>query len=401
MFKNILDEHRNGIVILNKKFEVYYSNNVLKKIFKEEVNKRCGEFFECINQNISKKRCLETTKCKICNIRNNIKKVLLGEINAIYIDNIEYEAIINNQREKISMNIEIKKIEKDGESFVLIEFFKLKTKKEILISDKRILDGMLDNLGDYIFYKNRNGEYIYANKAFCEYISIKKIDLIGKKDEELFSKNLAKEWREGDQKALEMGKYIREEKFNSRYFKVTKQRIDLDDEMLLVCVSRDITYEKQEMKKAYLDGLTGVGNRHGYDKKIRKIFKNRFRDYSLALLDLDYLREINNELGHYYGDLALQNISKVIKKIGVKHIYRIGGDEFAFLIENQEQAFNICQTINEEIKKIKLKNRYLSVSIGVVDLKYEDGIINNFNNVDEALYESKKNGRGIVTKKER
>lgn len=399
MFEIVLDKHKNGIIILDEDFKVHYSNNVLKKIFKNHQDKRCGEFLECIHQKSSKKRCLETKRCSTCNMRKNISRVLEGEIKEIYIDNIEYQALINNQKEKISMNIELKRIEKDGKKFVIIEFFKMKTKNDVLISDERILDGVLDNLGDYIFYKNKHGKYVYANKAFCNYIGIKKIDLIGRTDEELFPDKLVKCWAEGDNKALTLGKHVSEDKFSRRYFKVTKQRVDLENETLLVCVTRDITHEKQELKKAYLDGLTGVGNRYGYDKKIRKIFKSKKQNYSLALLDLDFLREINNELGHTSGDVALKSVAKIIKEAGMTDIYRIGGDEFAFLIDEKSDSLEICQQINAKIKTVKIEDRYLSASIGIIELKYDESIINNFNSADEALYESKKMGRGMVTKR--
>ncbi|MGL4971200.1 MAG: hypothetical protein ACRC45_06180, partial [Cetobacterium sp.] len=92
MFEKILDEHRNGIMILNKEFEVFYTNKVLQKIFNHTPGKRCGEFFECIHQSYEKKRCLETKRCESCSIKNNIKKVLEGKIKKIYLENVEYDA---------------------------------------------------------------------------------------------------------------------------------------------------------------------------------------------------------------------------------------------------------------------------------------------------------------------
>lgn len=397
MFEKILDEHRNGIMILNKDFEVCYTNKILRKIYNHTPGKRCGEFFECIHQSLEKKRCLETEKCKSCNIKNNIKKVLRGEIKNIYIENIEYDALINEKIEKISMSIEIKNLHYNNERYITVEFFKLKTVNEVFISNKRIFDEMLDNLGDYIFYKDISGKYIYGNKSFCEYIGVKKIDLIGKTDHDLFSQTLIKEWEKGDKKTWETGKFIIEEKINGRYFKVTKQRLDTEEQSILVCIIRDITYERKEMKKAYLDSLTGVGNRHAYDKKIRKIFEEKTKKYSMALLDLDYLREINNQQGHNQGDIALKSVAKVIKNSGLKNIYRIGGDEFAFLIESELDDLEICQNINKEIKKIKIGEHILSSSIGLINLRYDKSIITNFNFADKALYESKRSGRGKVT----
>ncbi|MGL4970956.1 MAG: diguanylate cyclase, partial [Cetobacterium sp.] len=307
------------------------------------------------------------------------------------------DAMINEKVEKISMSIEIKNLIYKNENYITIEFFKLKTVNEILISNKRILDEMLDNLGDFIFYKDITGKYIYGNKSFCDYIGVKKIDLIGKTDNDLFSEDMIKEWEKADKKAWELGSFTVEEKVNGRYFNIKKQSLNTEEEPILICVIRDITYERKEMKKAYSDSLTGVGNRHAYDKEIRKIFDEKIKEYSMALLDVDFLREINNELGHSQGDIALKEVTKVIKKSGLEKIYRIGGDEFAFLIENELNALEVCQKINEEIKKVKIKDRALSSSIGVINLRYEESIVTNFNSVDGALYESKNSGRGKVT----
>ncbi|MGL5001058.1 MAG: diguanylate cyclase [Cetobacterium sp.] len=393
MFKSILDEHKNGIMILNQNLEVEYANNILKKIFTSTEGKRCGEFLECIHQNIEKKRCLETTKCQKCNIKYNIYRVISGEIANISIENIEYEALLNNKKEKIFMSIEIKK----NQNFIIIEFFKLKTKENLLISDRRVLDEMLDNLEDYIFCKDTLGRYIYGNKAFCKSLNVEKINLIGKKDLDLFDKNTVQNWIIGDNKALEKGEFIGEEKVNGKYLKVTKQRLDLDNETLLICTVKDITYEKKEREKAYIDSLTGVGNRRAYNKKIEKIFTNKKNNYNMALLDLDYLREINNQWGHTNGDLALKVVVESIKNSGIKYLYRIGGDEFAFLIDSELNSLEICEKIIEEIQKFKIGNKKLSASIGLTNLKLEDSITDNFNLVDKALYESKKSGRGKIT----
>ncbi|WP_297598701.1 diguanylate cyclase [uncultured Cetobacterium sp.] len=398
MYKLFLDNHRNGVMILDKDFKVCYSNKILQQVFKKDSGERCGEFLECFNQNLEKKRCLETSRCSGCNIRKNIKRVLDGELDDIYIENVMYEAFIYKQKKEICIGIEIKKINKMANVFVAIEFFKVKMDEKLLISDERIMDEILDNIGDYIFYKDTSLKYIYANKAFCNFIGLKKIDLIGKEDKDLFPKYMSEEWKKIDDYVLENGKYSGESKFNGRYYKINKERVKIDKGNLLACVIKDITYEKNEMKKVYIDKLTEVGNRHGYDEKIREIFEKKNRSYDLILLDLDHLRDLNNNFGHSTGDKALKYVAKTLKSEGLTDIYRIGGDEFAILTDNTEDSFEVCNRINLKIKKMVLDGKKISVSMGLVRLKYEESILTNFNYADRALYESKEKGRGIVTK---
>ncbi|MEG0068695.1 diguanylate cyclase [Cetobacterium sp.] len=401
MYKNFLDNHRNGILILDKDFRVHYSNKALRKIFKKDSQERCGEFLECFYQSTEKKRCLETSRCNGCDIRRNIRKILDGELEQIYIENVMYEALLLKEKKEVYLSMEIKRLIEANNIFVTIEFLKVKVNEEMVISDKRVMHDMLDNMGDFIFYKDSELRYVYANKSFCDFIGIKKINLIGKKDSDFFPEHMSKEWEKTDRYVLEKGSYIEEEKINDRYYKVSKEKIRIDKEDILACVVKDITDEKNEMKKAYVDKLTGVGNRYGYDEEIRKLFQKKDKDYDLALLDLDYLRDLNNNYGHSLGDKVLRYVAKTIKKEGISKVYRIGGDEFAILIEDDKDSLEICKKINDKIKESLIDNKKISTSIGVVNLKYNESILANFNYADTALYESKKKGRGTVTKVKR
>lgn len=394
MYKEILDNHKNGILILDEKFQVIYTNKIIQNIFKKATKERCGELLECLYQMKEKKRCMETSKCSDCNIRKNLVKVMNGELKKISVEKVEYEAFINGENCKVEMGLEIKRLEKNKKNLIYLEIFKMKTEKEVLISTRRFIDEVLDTLDDYIFYKNEKLLYVYANKSYCDYIGVKKIDLIGKSDSEIFPEEYCKEWKKSDKIALENGTFLEESEYKGRYFKIVKNKIEVDNVFLIACTIKDITFEKLEIEKAYLDNLTTLGNRRAYDKKISEIFVERDKEYVLALMDLDYLREINNELGHSCGDSALKKVAEIIKREKIKNIYRIGGDEFALVISKDE--IEKIYKINENIKKEKVKDISLSSSIGVIQLEFNDGILKNFNRVDKALYKAKQLGRGRV-----
>ena len=84
----------------------------------------------------------------------------------------------------------------------------------------------------------------------------------------------------------------------------------------------------------YYDNLTGVFNRHSFEKKVnRKIHKNE--KFAIVMLDTDNFKDINDLFGHYIGDKLLQQCaSRLEKEIGENgFVGRFGGDEFLLCIK--------------------------------------------------------------------
>ncbi|NTV78473.1 MAG: GGDEF domain-containing protein, partial [Clostridiales bacterium] len=101
------------------------------------------------------------------------------------------------------------------------------------------------------------------------------------------------------------------------------------------------TYQESKYfeKMAYHDFLTGCKNRAAFYKEIFGIYqKKEFEGLWLVLLDINGLKEINDQFGHLEGDRAIkfafQSIEKTVGKLG--EAYRIGGDEFACIIKNDD-----------------------------------------------------------------
>lgn len=105
---------------------------------------------------------------------------------------------------------------------------------------------------------------------------------------------------------------------------------------------------------AYQDTLTGIQNRTAYAKFIRKQVLNHRNDCSknllFAIMDVDNLKNINDEKGHAAGDAILKKVGEFIKKhfipLGCK-CFRIGGDEFVVLFEEMSMS-----EVKEQIEKM-------------------------------------------------
>ncbi len=90
-------------------------------------------------------------------------------------------------------------------------------------------------------------------------------------------------------------------------------------------------------KMAYTDALTGLSNRAAYHEK-EKILKNSEKNYTIALLDINWLKTVNDEYGHAEGDkhiiAAATAIRDSLSALGT--CYRIGGDEFAAILNTDD-----------------------------------------------------------------
>ena len=249
---------------------------------------------------------------------------------------------------------------------------------------------------DLMFFKNNSLKYEYVNKSFADFISKSPDYIIGKNDidlvnENLFSKAFYEQCLVGDMKTLKEGYYYGIQNMGDKYFRVSKERIDNG----LLCIARDITDEVNAIAISETDSLTGLYNRSKYMKSIDEIYAEN-KSYFLALIDLDNLSALNNKYGHLKGDNYLNMLASVLKEISNATFFRIGGDEFAALIQCNDDSteqikemfteiFNILDNINVNPK--------LSISVGIKKLDLNKEYLVNYEETDKLLYKVKENGK--------
>lgn len=106
------------------------------------------------------------------------------------------------------------------------------------------------------------------------------------------------------------------------------------------------------------DRLTGLLNRHSYEAKLRKLNYETI----ILILDLNCFKQINDKYGHQAGDIVLQKIGNIIKKVyqEMGSCYRIGGDEFAVILKKGEKQKLVEASINyDETEVIKFLNKIM------------------------------------------
>jgi len=178
--------------------------------------------------------------------------------------------------------------------------------------------------------------------------------------------------------------------------------------------SQDITERKQAedtvKQMAIRDGLTEIYNHREFYRLLALEFEraSRYdRNFSLLMGDIDYFKHINDTYGHLAGDETLRAIAKILlnELRAVDKIARYGGEEFACLIPETDSqgGYEVAERLRSSIEKASIKlpgGELLSITISFGVVSFSEGfkqIEEMVGAVDNALYESKHNGRNRVT----
>ncbi|MDP1997823.1 MAG: EAL domain-containing protein [Gallionella sp.] len=170
-------------------------------------------------------------------------------------------------------------------------------------------------------------------------------------------------------------------------------------------ISERVMFEKRLARLAYYDSLTGLPNRRLFHDRLGQAIERARRDGKLVgilFLDLDHFKDINDTLGHLFGDLLLQETAKRLSDLLRKEdtVARLGGDEFTVILEgisNAADAEDVAKKILHSIGqpfKLGEHERYVTSSIGITLYPLDDSDIERLiMNADGAMYQAKLHGR--------
>ena len=159
-------------------------------------------------------------------------------------------------------------------------------------------------------------------------------------------------------------------------------------------------------EQAITDGMTGLFNRRYFEEFIKKEAVRAERQnqkFTVVGLDLDHLKQINDKYGHNYGDMAIKAIAEVLKSNArsIDIAARMGGEEFNLILPGVDSAGGCiaAERIRKAIEAVNLeKIGHITASLGVATyLEHSDDIDELLELADQAMYESKRNGRNRVT----
>ncbi|WP_325893419.1 sensor domain-containing diguanylate cyclase [Grimontia sp. NTOU-MAR1] len=200
------------------------------------------------------------------------------------------------------------------------------------------------------------------------------------------------------------------------WFEATIKPIPLieNGERTVVWIAKNITerhlLEKRLKELSETDDLTGIANRRAFTERLRgalKQFQTDRTPFALLMLDIDHFKQINDSLGHYCGDEAIQFTVNLLneKLTGSDFFGRIGGEEFAIILSHSgiESAYQKAEELRLSLESSRFvaeeKSIKLTVSIGVTEVRdSDDNIKSIMARADTAMYHSKKTGRNKVSR---
>lgn len=182
---------------------------------------------------------------------------------------------------------------------------------------------------------------------------------------------------------LELDQYMR---------RLISAKKELDD-------TRQLADEMNALAKK--DALTGVRNKTAYDSEARRLdsqIAEGKKDFGIAMIDLNFLKRINDNYGHQQGNQAIKNLCRVICDVfNHSPVFRVGGDEFVVILENSDLQ-NI-QSLEEEFNsrleafsKDKSLEPWENVSAALGYAIYEandSSVADVFRRADIKMYERK------------
>ncbi|GAB6075234.1 oxygen-binding di-iron domain-containing protein [Desulfurobacterium crinifex] len=181
---------------------------------------------------------------------------------------------------------------------------------------------------------------------------------------------------------------------------------------LAVSFEREISYEVLEREKEELeeqvviDPLTKLHNRNYLFDYLRKIVKKSIIHnfpVSLAVIDIDHYKKVNDTYGHLVGDCVLRELAGILKKTfrSSDCVARYGGEEFVVVLPFSRLK-DACRKLEELRRKVE-KHRFckerklkLTISAGVAEYKKGMSIKDFLRKADENLYRAKNTGRNRV-----
>lgn len=153
-----------------------------------------------------------------------------------------------------------------------------------------------------------------------------------------------------------------------------------------------------------VDELTGLLNRRALDSELNRELERSFRYgsiFSVAIIDIDHFKSINDTYGHIVGDKVLASLAKILRSRSrkVDIVARYGGEEFCIVYPDTsaEQAFEAVEKARETVAnhKFMLKGNRIPVtfSAGVTQAATDDTVEELLSRADKALYIAKESGR--------
>ena len=240
-----------------------------------------------------------------------------------------------------------------------------------------------------IFFKDTECKYRFTSEICNLVYAGENGSIVGKTDLEVQKfPEMGKMYYEDDKKILATGedsRYINEfpmEDGESLYFEIKKSAVrDGNGNIIGIVgivdnVTERVRLEKKVEALSIIDGLTGVYNRNYLKYRVEEKKKKMIFPFTVIMSDCNYLKKVNDQYGHEYGDILLKIVADTLKEEIPEDspVIRMGGDEFMILGNGitEEKAFELMANIRESLKRKSKKKNPLSLAMGSYTIQSKD-----------------------------
>ncbi|MHA6495206.1 EAL domain-containing protein [Pseudomonas borbori] len=297
--------------------------------------------------------------------------------------------------------------------------------RHLLASEQR-LNTILDSVEAYIYIKDPQLNYQYANRKVCELFGRPLEKVVGCSDKDFFDDATAANLNDNDLRVLRLGERVETEEINRAqedgqehtFLSVKLPLRHADGRIYALCgISTDISEHKRNLEQihqlAFYDPLTGLPNRRLLIDRLQHALAQRTRsrkEGALLFIDLDNFKDLNDTLGHDMGDRLLQQVAQRLRQHVREQdtLARLGGDEFVLMLEdlslNHDTAIQQLESVTRKILQAlavpyALGERSYSstASIGVALFSDDHNTVDELlKRADLAMYEAKSSGRNTL-----
>lgn len=281
----------------------------------------------------------------------------------------------------------------------------------------RMLAKALDSTTDPILLTDAHAKIVFVNQAFAQTTGYEVQDLLGKTPAMLRSGAHDAAFYQSLRRALANGADFKAQFINRRrdgsLYHAEQNISPLRDEHGLIThyisVSRDVTARVEQdrllREAATIDKLTGLYNRHAGEKWLSEAYSRSLmqgQPLTLLLCDIDHFKAINDTHGHPMGDAVLKNVASVLRQ-SVRTsdpVIRWGGEEFLAVLNgcSTEQAVDLAERMRHRVAgQMHDGVGQVTISLGLATLAEGESIERLIARTDNALYESKREGRNRLT----
>lgn len=290
-----------------------------------------------------------------------------------------------------------------------------------LKESEKLLSDILENVTAYIYMKDTQGRYLFANRLLRERFAAPMEEIVGYDDNKFFDADTAANMRKDDLRVLQNGATLKTEETSlniltrvEEVFLSVKLPLRREDGSIyaLCGISTDIT-ERKDIEQhlqhmAQYDALTHLPNRALFNDRLKQAIATaqRHKEHlALMFLDLDKFKPVNDTYGHGVGDLLLKAVAQRIQDCLRESdtAARLGGDEFVVLlptIEAKQDASKVGEKILDALNQpFELAGHTLQISSSIGIAVYpEHGSEEKLlvKSADIAMYHAKKHGRNNV-----